>query len=645
VVVFEAQPGRDRDTIVAQWLADHRQSGATTWLLNCACEEGGIWAGIADLLYGLVPQIREHAPHLLVKHSYELCLVLPTLRTQLPVRNPTLTETVSEKEKTRNYPADRGYRSLHGLIDLLHAWHELSASGRWAIACDRYDQANGLVHRLLAELMRRRGQHLTLSLLVVTAPGTGDDAVSRFGLNMVAQAVRLDLPSATGSAISRARMTQLASELERQVAEDPIVKEMQLPRLIHYWEQSETPQKALRWQAEAMSMYNHLGLYEAALPYSARVEAGLDRLYHEDRRRYDRAGMSLFYCYLPLGSIERAQHVVERLLVSTDDRIRLCVLYYHMAMLYARYRQVPDLTKAEGYLQRSLTLLLDIGLPAEERHFLTVFMWNGLAFVRLRQGRPQEALDLCHQGIVRLNKHLGPQEHRLHRSVLLYNIAQVHAQIGPYEEALAYFTEAMAMDPNYSEYYNERGNVYMKMERFTEAEQDYLEAIELSPPYAEVWTNLGQCYRAMGRMVDAATAYSRALDLDPMVTLALVGRAEAFTALEQADAALADYDAALTLDPAQPLTLANRAVLHYEAGRVRSALDDLDEAIMLAPESAELYRNRAVALRELGRVQGAAKDLRTYLRLQPDAEDRHDVERMLSDLLAEECGSVIPIHS
>jgi Flp pilus assembly protein TadD len=45
-----------------------------------------------------------------------------------------------------------------------------------------------------------------------------------------------------------------------------------------------------------------------------------------------------------------------------------------------------------------------------------------------------------------------------------------------YEEASAYSTEAMAMDPNYSEYYNERGNVYMEMERFDEAEWDYLRA-------------------------------------------------------------------------------------------------------------------------------------------------------------------------
>jgi tetratricopeptide (TPR) repeat protein len=634
VVVLEAEPGQARDAVIQQWMADSRQNGAITWLLNCAYEEGGIWSGVADLFQELVPKIREHTPSLLTNHSYELCLILPTLRQQLPVRNPTLTEMVSQKEKTRNFAADRAYRSLHGLIDLLDAWHRVGEGEPWTIVCDQYDQANELVHRFFAELMRRRGQRLKLSLLVATAPGTGDAIANRFASSLVAHTTRLHLPSTPRPYLSKERASQLAHELEQRVEQDVLALEMYLPILIHYWEQSDTPDRALRWQITAMGLYNHLGLYEAALVYSAQVEARLEHLYETDSERYTRACDALFYCYLLLGEVERAQRVLEALMVRTVHTPRLPMIYYHMAMLYARYQQPPDPSKAEEYLQRGLTMLSDVDLPEGDRHFLIVFIWNGLAFVRLRQGRPQEALDLCHEGIARLNKYLHPEGHRLHRSVLLYNIAQVHAQIGPHEEALAYFTEAMAMDPNYSEYYNERGNVYMKMERFDEAERDYLTAIGLSPPYAEVWTNLGQCYRATGRMTEAAQAYSRAIDLEPKAMLALVGRADANAALDQPDMALVDYDAALALDPAQPLVLASRAILHYEGGRVLAALQDLDDAVALAPQTPELYQNRAVALRDVGRVQEAVRDLLMYLRLNPGAEDRREVEDLLSDLAA-----------
>lgn len=632
VVVLEAEPGPARDAVIQQWLAESRHSGATTWLLRCAYEQGGIWAGIAELFQQLVPHIRERAPALLTKYSYELCLILPALRLDLPVGNLTLTETASEDEKVRNFAADRAYRSLHGLIDLLDAWHRLSDGVPWVIACDQYDQANGLVHRFFTELMRRRGQHLKLSLLIAVAPGTDQATGDQFDPSILAQAVRLDLPGATRAGANNERMTQMAHELEQQIEHDVIAQEVHLPRLIHYWEHSETPDKALRWQVKAIELYNLRGLYEAGIMYTSTVQANLGHLYSEDKKHHDKASDDVFTCYIALGEIERAQSLLTELFARTNNRVRLAVLYYKRAMLHTRHRELLDLDQAEEYLQRSLTLLSEADLANQERHFYMVFMWNGLALVRLRQGRPQEALDLCRAGIARLNEHLSPDQHRLYRSVLLYNIAQVHAQIGPHEKAVAYFTAALAMDPNYTEYYNERGNVYLQMGCLNEAERDYREAIKLSPPYAEVWTNLGQCYRAMDRMADAAAAYSKALDLDPTMRLALIGRAEANAALDHPQEALADYGAALALDPEQPLVLASRAIVYYETGNLLAALADLNQAVTLAPQTAELYYNRAVALRDLDRFHEAARELRTYLWLQPDANDRHQVEHMLSNL-------------
>ena len=630
VVVVAAEAGQSRRAALQQWLAEAQQSGARTWLLSCDCAQGGIWAGVADLLLDLVPRIRERAPHLLEKHSYELCLAVPSLRRSMTVRNPNLTESVSAEEKVRNYPVDRAYRSLHGLIDLLDAWHQID-DAPWAIACDNYDRTTGFIHRFFGELMRRRGRQLRLTLLVAVAPDMTETALQRFPSIVTTQAVRLNLSDAEDATVSPALMRHEARVLEQQVEADAIARETYLPRLIHYWQQSDTPEKALRWQVEAMHLYIHRGLYEAANMYSAEVEDNLERLYGEDRDLYDLGVSSLFFCYVPLGQPERAHTLLqEKLLDRAVNPRQRARTYYLMAMLYARFLKANDLALAEEYLNESIDLLSDADLPQDEREFSIVFSMNGLAFVRLRQRRPEDAVALCRTGIERLNAHLRPDQHRLHRSVLLYNVAQVYAIIGPYEDALAYFSAAMEMDPHYSEYYNERGTVYFKLERFDEAERDYLTAITLSPPYAEVWTNLGQCYRAMERMEDAAAAYSTALDLDPETALALAGRADAYAALGQSTAALADFDAALALDPAQPALRAARAVVAYEAGRIHEALDDLNTAIALAPQMPELYQNRAVALADLGRIGEAGDDLATYLRLAPAAEDRQDVVAQLA---------------
>jgi tetratricopeptide (TPR) repeat protein len=378
--------------------------------------------------------------------------------------------------------------------------------------------------------------------------------------------------------------------------------------------------------------YNHAGLYEASLIYASDVEAALDRVHVEDPGLYYTAVNILYFCYVPIGRGDEARAILEDALTRIDKPEEVAQVCYLLAMLHARFLASNDQARAEAYLDRALGVLPTAEIPEHQRHFLTAFMMNGLALVRLRERRVQDALELCRAGVDRLNDHLDPEHHRLHRSVLLFNIAQVHAQIGPYEDAIDYFSQAMEMDPNYSEYYNDRGAVHFKLGRPADAERDYLRAIELSPPYAEVWTNLGQCYREMERMDDADRAYSRALDLDPDRILAVVGRAEARSALDRRELALDDYDRALTLGPDQPLVLGSRAILHYEAGRLAAALADLDAALELGPEIAELYQNRAVALRELGRSDEAARDLGRYLELCPDAEDRDEVQESLSQL-------------
>ena len=631
VAVLEAEPGEARDGVVTEWLAEHKRAGATIRILPCRPQRGGIWAGVVDLIEGIVPEVRERAPHLLEAHAQELSVVLPALRPEL---NPlsTLTDDANDEEKTRNYAADRAYRNLHGLIDLMDEWHELAGRPLLAFACDDYDTANNVVRRFFAELVRRRGTRLGLRLLVVAGPGAGNEVAAGFDPATVIATVRLTLPGPAPVTPSPDAMARMATALEEEIEAGAVASETVLPRLIECWKASGSGDSALRWQVRAMYQFNHDGLYEASLVYAREVEEGLDRLYAIDPELYFTAVNALYFCYVPLGRAEAARVALEQATDRLTDPSSLPRCYYLLAMLHGRFLSPLDLDRAEDYLRRGLDLLATVDMAESERHFLSVFLMNGLALIRLRQRRLDEALELCRAGVRRLNEHLDPTRHRLHRSVLLFNIAQVHAQIGPYEDAVSYFSQAMAMDPNYSEYYNDRGAVSFKMDRLEEAEADYLQAIQLSPPYAEVWVNLGQCYRSMERMEDAVAAYSRALDLDAAVTLALVGRADAHAALGDTGQAMADYDRALAIDPAQPLVLASRAILHYEAGRLVEAVEDLDAAVALAPDVPDLHQNRAVALRDLGRHGEAEADLTTYLALSPDAEDRAEVEGWLSSL-------------
>ncbi|MBD2409123.1 hypothetical protein FACHB389_29800 [Nostoc calcicola FACHB-389] len=635
VILLEAESGNSRLEILQQWLHLGEQSKAKTWLLSFNPQEDGLWSGLNEWLNQLLPDIEEKAPHLIEKHSYELAMVLPALRRKISVKNPNLTDSSVDDERVRNYPLDRAYRIIHGVINLLDSWFDYTDTSPWLIACNDYEQAGFLVRRFFAELVRRRGEKLKLSLLFATAPNTGETAITHLNDRFLAQKISLELPPKSEVLISQVKMSQLAQKLEEQIGRDSIELEIHGPRLVSYWLQSDQPEKALIWQARLLGIYNHQGFYEDALVYCEPVATQLDHLCGKDNNmRWNMVG-NLFNCYATTGNITKAYQIVqEEALLKLDAPAQLVRAYYIMAMFHTRFLPEHDHALAEDYLNRSLSILAEstADIPADDRHFMTAFDMNGLALVKHRQGFPEEAIKLCKSAIEEFKNHLSEGQHRLHRSVLDYNIAQVYAAMGELEEAVIYFTAAIAADPNYSEYYNDRGNVYQRLGYLENALNDYHQAIELSPPYYEVWMNIGHCYYLKGLPEEATKAYSVALDLEPTLTPALIGRAQAFEAWGHLEAALLDYNAALALNSQQPLLLANRATLHYELGQLPEALSDLAGAIALSPDNPDLYQNRAIVLISLGQSDAASTDLQTYLQLNPDATDRAEVEENLSSL-------------
>lgn len=625
LIVVRAAPGVARRGILGEWAAGNVGADGRTYRLSCNFKQSGPWSGVKELVEQLLPQVEEQAPELVQRHGTEIFLSAPMAGRRIGLVAPSLTDIAVPEEKVRNYPMDRAYRLVHGLVDFVAASHRLNGEGPLVLICDPFADPGALAQRFFWELLRREGDGLRLSLVLALGP---DDPLPQLFVGFPSTTeIRLDLPGDAEAVPDPQVMRDLAIELEGVAAGGYAEGLENLSTLIHAWQNSDDPGRALVWQAQAFGQYNHLGFYEDALRYGAVIENGIDRVL-EMTSAYTRWNLvgALANCHLAMGEPEAALAVINK---EGRHKIKdpgdLAKLFYVEALIYARFLAARDFAQAEQRLHEGLALLETATLPEEERWFLHVFLLNGLAYIRHRQGMPSEAIELCQQGFELLERHLAPDQHRLHRSVLLYNIAQVYAHLGEGEKAVEHYTGAMRFDPNYSEYYNERGNAYLSMGRLEEAIGDYQEAIRLSAPYQEVWTNMGQALKLQGRYEESFEAYSKALDLDPYQVLPRIGRAQALEQLERLEEAIVDYSLALEADPAQPLVLANRAALLYEEGRLEEAIADLGKAMELAPETPDLYWNRAAALKETGALGAAAQDWTTYLELLPDADDREDV--------------------
>jgi len=642
--IVEITAGKSGRPWLEQKLGVAKMSGADISYVSCNFEDGGPWAGVGALFAEIIDEMLNKEPDLVEKHAFELVQVLPQLRRTLKVHNPTLTDLAPNEEKVRNYAADRAFRIVHGLIDLLDIWRLRTGTVTpWVVACEHFDQAGSIGNRFFRELLRRRGAKLRITLIVGVSPGKGPEIRTMFPIDIASVANEIDGVEAMHGTIDPHDAFTMAAELEERIGDDRLEKQIHLSELIKLWREAKRPDKVIRWRYFGLSFFCNLGFYADALRYGdGLLEQAMEYLADDDHLRWWiiiktlNANTGLLDADSGLNLAERAQRLAEDETKDMIDHVPIAwviQLLYLTAMLHARYKQPRDLAKGEEYLERALAVILEGDMPEGERHFQAVFNRNGLAMIRSFQGRPEEALELCRQGLIELEAHLGAEQHRLHRSILNYNIAQVYVAIGLYEEALDYFSAAMAMDPNYSEYYNERASLHLRLGRLDQAEADYLQAIELSPPYFEVFTNLGQCYRKMGKPDEAIIAYTRALDLEAGQQLALLGRANVYELKGNLNAAIDDYSTVLIQDSSQWQALANRGALYYESQKFEDALADFNAAIELRIDEPDLYLNRSIVLSGMTRYEEAVQDLHSALSLNNSPEVADSLQSQLDVIL------------
>jgi tetratricopeptide (TPR) repeat protein len=599
VVVLEASAGAARAKLIEEYLEKCGRGGAETFNLSCDFDRGGPWAGVAELFSELLGEVQHSRPDLIERHGLELVYILPLLRRSIDVRNPNLTDMAPRSERTRNYPADRAVRNIHGLIDLLDEWKTSACPGTpWVIACNSFDEAGAMGSLFFRELMRRRSQRLNIRLIASVAPGNGQSACALFDSSIPTELVARRINVSRPAPFDILAAATSAAALEERMGGDELERQANLSRLVYLWKRAQRPDKLLRYQFLALETYNTQGLYADAIRYGDGLLDLASRQAPCDDELQWQIFHKLLMSHIGLEDLDTSLRLAEEIgfPLAEKNANRRNQLFYLMAIFHARFKKPRDFAKGEEYLERSLAAIAESDLPEGERHFRYVFNRNGLAMIRNFQRRPEEAIELCRSGFAYLNEHLDANEHRLHRSILLYNIAQVYAVIGAHAEAIEYYSATIAQDPNYSEYYNERANVLLQMDRLEEAKADYLRAIELSPPYFEVFTNLGQCYRRMGARQDAIQQYSRALDLEPDHLLARLGRAKAYEETGENAAAIEDYSAVLARDATLWEAFASRGVLLYEAGRLEESLADFDAAIQLRPGVADLHENRAIVV-------------------------------------------------
>jgi serine/threonine protein kinase len=126
------------------------------------------------------------------------------------------------------------------------------------------------------------------------------------------------------------------------------------------------------------------------------------------------------------------------------------------------------------------------------------------------------------------------------------------------DEAIAAYSQAIALDPDYAMAYNNRGTAYHNLQQYRQAIADYDRAIELNPGYTTAYNNRGSAYYSLGDYHKAIADFDRVIALTPQNASAYNNRGTAYHDLQEYQRAIADYDQALALDPGYSPARTNR---------------------------------------------------------------------------------------
>jgi tetratricopeptide (TPR) repeat protein len=198
---------------------------------------------------------------------------------------------------------------------------------------------------------------------------------------------------------------------------------------------------------------------------------------------------------------------------------------------------------------------------------------------------------------------------------ILTDKADTQSELGLWDKAIAGYSEALAIMPDYLPALTGSGDTYRQSGQWDKAIAHWSKAIELHPDEEDVWRGRGWVYEDLGQFDKAIADHSKAIELDPDNALTWHLRANSYASSGQWDEAIADYSQAILLEPDEWGHWHNRAGVYSQMGQWENAVGDYSKAIELASADAgdpeggrrlpEMYRSLGDVLEKVGRLDEA----------------------------------------
>ena len=186
------------------------------------------------------------------------------------------------------------------------------------------------------------------------------------------------------------------------------------------------------------------------------------------------------------------------------------------------------------------------------------------------------------------------------------NLGITYDKLGRYEEAVGHLTEALRLNPGYTEVHNNLAVTYYKTGRYDEALLELQEALRLNPGYVEAHSNLGNIYAGAGRYEEAIIELKEAIRLNPGYAVAHNNLGNIYALQNKSVEALEEFWEALRLNPEYAIARSTLGNIYADMGRYEEALKEFQEVLRLDPEFTEAYHGIGSVYYSLGSYEKSA---------------------------------------
>ncbi len=186
-----------------------------------------------------------------------------------------------------------------------------------------------------------------------------------------------------------------------------------------------------------------------------------------------------------------------------------------------------------------------------------------------------------------------------------------------FEEALAAFEHAIALDPQNADAYCWKSEVLDHLNRPEDALAAAEQAIQLNPKSAIAWHCKGNALFSLESYQEALAAYNRAIQLDPTNALAYYNQGKALDKLKHHKEAVEAYDQAIQRNHQLLIAHENKGIALNNLKRYDEALDASRAAIRIHPNSAKIYFNEGYAYLQTNSLDKALEAFNHAIELDP----------------------------